>query len=177
MIKKDVANIIDVFENFLDKKGINIDNDEKTGEEGEAIIYGSDYDELSNGIINTLKSSGIYIADTFEEDYCDSETEEIIVYEPSTKNIIIIGDGNITNEDMENGYEDSIYYDIYKQSYILLLLEAINKPIDTGKILYKENLRDKYNGLSETVKDVLHDIYNDSDNRSYIILNGKINKW
>jgi len=40
------AAIVDVFEDFLDSKGITIPNDEKEGIEGEAILYGSDWDSL-----------------------------------------------------------------------------------------------------------------------------------
>ena len=38
--------IISTFENFLDEKGLCIPNIEKTGDEDEAIIYGSDYDRI-----------------------------------------------------------------------------------------------------------------------------------
>ena len=44
--------LVDVVENFLEEKGItpeDIPNDERTGAEGEAIIYGSDYDRLADG--------------------------------------------------------------------------------------------------------------------------------
>ena len=43
-----IGQIIDIFEDFLDFKGIEIENDEKEGDETEAIIYGSDY-----GIVQT----------------------------------------------------------------------------------------------------------------------------
>ena len=52
-----VGEIVDIFENFLDEKGISIENDEKDGyDDDEAIIYGSDYDEIADGIRNVLKS-------------------------------------------------------------------------------------------------------------------------
>jgi hypothetical protein len=45
-----IGQIVDVFEDFLDEKGIEIENSEKDGDEGDAIIYGSDYDEIADGI-------------------------------------------------------------------------------------------------------------------------------
>lgn len=51
--------IIDVIEDFLEARGIAIENDEKKDDYNLAIIYGSDYDELSTGIENVLIDSGI----------------------------------------------------------------------------------------------------------------------
>ena len=45
-----VGQLIDVFEDFLGEKGITIANDEREGDDDEAIIYGSDYDEIADGI-------------------------------------------------------------------------------------------------------------------------------
>lgn len=47
-----IGQLIDVFEDFLDEKGIVIENEEREGDEDEdeAIIYGSDYDEIADGI-------------------------------------------------------------------------------------------------------------------------------
>ena len=41
---------IDIFEDFLDERGIIINNNESEEEENKAIIYGSDYDELHDKI-------------------------------------------------------------------------------------------------------------------------------
>lgn len=49
--------LVDVVEDFLEEKGFtpdDIPNDERTGEEGEAIIYGSDYDRLADGFSSVL---------------------------------------------------------------------------------------------------------------------------
>ena len=45
-----LGQIIDIFEDFLDEKGVWFENPEREEEEDDnlAIIYGSDYDELSN---------------------------------------------------------------------------------------------------------------------------------
>lgn len=57
------ASIIDTFEDFLDTKCVNIDgnkvvleidNDEKEGDDSEAIIYGTEYDELINSLLVPL---------------------------------------------------------------------------------------------------------------------------
>lgn len=52
--------LIDIFEDFLESKGIkpeNIPNDEREEEECEAIIYGSDYDLLSDKLSQVLDFS------------------------------------------------------------------------------------------------------------------------
>ncbi len=59
------ANIIDVFEDFLEEKGINIPNDEHQGDSGEAIIYGSDFDDLMAKITSTLTNFGVQVKDTW----------------------------------------------------------------------------------------------------------------
>lgn len=43
-----IGQIIDIFEDFLEEKGIDIPNDEKAESEGPAIIYGTDYGELQS---------------------------------------------------------------------------------------------------------------------------------
>ncbi len=44
-----LGQIIDIFEDFLDEKGVWFENPEREEEDDNlAIIYGSDYDELSN---------------------------------------------------------------------------------------------------------------------------------
>lgn len=50
-----IGQIIDIFEDFLDDRGIKINNPEHQKEDDEAIIYGSDYGELQDKIENILK--------------------------------------------------------------------------------------------------------------------------
>lgn len=59
------ANIIDIFEDFLDERNVEIDNDEHQGDEGEAIIYGSDFDFLMEKITETLRNHGINVKDSW----------------------------------------------------------------------------------------------------------------
>lgn len=56
-----IGNIIDIFEDFLDDKGIIIPNPEKDEDpeldmESPANIYGEDYDSLSTSLENLLQS-------------------------------------------------------------------------------------------------------------------------
>ena len=46
--------IIDTIEEFLEEKHVKIDNDEKDDETEEVIIFGSDFDSLSNSITGIL---------------------------------------------------------------------------------------------------------------------------
>lgn len=43
-----IGQIIDIFEDFLESKGIDIQNEEKEESEGPAILYGSDYGEIQS---------------------------------------------------------------------------------------------------------------------------------
>ena len=38
-----VGQIVDVFEDFLESKGVNVENEERDGEESPAIIFGTDH--------------------------------------------------------------------------------------------------------------------------------------
>ena len=52
-----VGQIIDIFEDFLKEKNINIENPEKSEiEDNEAIIYGSDYDSLRDSLVSMMKA-------------------------------------------------------------------------------------------------------------------------
>lgn len=49
-----VGQIVDVFEDFLESKGVNVENEERDGEESPAIIFGTDYDIIAAGIRNVI---------------------------------------------------------------------------------------------------------------------------
>lgn len=51
--------IIDIFEDFLEEKGIDIPNDEKEQDDDAAIIYGTDYDNLSDRLEHILIRLGM----------------------------------------------------------------------------------------------------------------------
>ncbi len=63
--RESVAMLMDIFEDFLDQKGVKLENPEKSGEEGEAIIFGSDFDELMTGIIDTLEKGGVKVPESY----------------------------------------------------------------------------------------------------------------
>lgn len=61
-----IGQIIDIFEDFLAEKGIEIPNPEKEDNQDSyedpdeiAILYGSDYGELQTALENTMKNWGI----------------------------------------------------------------------------------------------------------------------
>lgn len=54
-----IGSLIDVVEDFLDSKSVLLPNTEKEGDEYAAIIYGSDYDELSAALEHMLSAWGI----------------------------------------------------------------------------------------------------------------------
>ena len=58
-----VGSIIDIFEDFLDRKGINIPNEDKDQSENPAIIYGMDYGELQSAIESMMQHWGVLSAD------------------------------------------------------------------------------------------------------------------
>lgn len=59
--------IVDIFEDFLEEKGVKIPNEERDENNSEAIIYGMDYGILSEQIESTLRAWDL-IRDE-EEDY------------------------------------------------------------------------------------------------------------
>ena len=54
--------ILDLFEDLLDEKGIDIPSEDRVGEEGEARIYGTEYFQLEDGIVQLLEQ--------FEKEIC-----------------------------------------------------------------------------------------------------------
>ena len=52
--------ILDIFEEMLESKGISIPDEDRTGEESEACLYGMTYAELENEIAELL--GGYYLS-------------------------------------------------------------------------------------------------------------------
>ena len=78
------ASIIDTFEDFLEKKGISIDNEDKAGDDGEAIIYGSDFDDIMESILTPLEELAIesHKADAYRKDtYNETLDEDAILFD------------------------------------------------------------------------------------------------
>ena len=167
--RESVANIIDSFEDFLESKGVCIKNAEKTGEDGEAIIFGSDYDELMNRIISTLGVSGIHTSDSFDEP-TETDIEDLTILVPSANQIIRISVGtgdNLLKEDIEEGYVDYLNYDIFEVDGIT----ETDGPSDGGMILLKDPALKKYTSLIDAVPEVLDMAY-DNTNLSWIEICG-----
>lgn len=74
-----VHKILDIFEDFLEDKGVWIENEDRTGDEGEAILYGMDYGRLYEEI-NALLATGQLIldGDEFVERPLTPDVEKII---------------------------------------------------------------------------------------------------
>lgn len=53
------AGIIEAFEDFLDERGIVIENDEKAESDGACNIYGTDFGELENAVEAILYGYGL----------------------------------------------------------------------------------------------------------------------
>lgn len=52
-----VGQIVDIFEDFLESKGVNVENEERDdNEEIAAIIYGADYDAIADGISSIVET-------------------------------------------------------------------------------------------------------------------------
>ena len=64
-----LGQVIDVFEDFLEEKGIDVSNEEKEESDDPAILYGSDYGFLESGIMDILKNWAclLYTSDAADE--------------------------------------------------------------------------------------------------------------
>lgn len=61
-----LVQVINVFENFLEEKGIDIPNEDKLGDDGEAIIYGMDFGRLMEDIREICQANGIEVRDSWK---------------------------------------------------------------------------------------------------------------
>lgn len=59
-----VHKILDIFENFLEDKGVWIENEDRTGDEGEAILYGMDYGRLYEEINALLATESAIVLES-----------------------------------------------------------------------------------------------------------------
>jgi hypothetical protein len=55
-----IGQIIDIFEDFLEEKGIDIPNDEKEDSENPAIIYGTDYGILQTDLEDMMERWAVF---------------------------------------------------------------------------------------------------------------------
>ena len=54
-----VGQLIDIFEDFLEARGVTLDNPERDTDPDAAIIYGNDYAQLQSAIEDTLQNWGL----------------------------------------------------------------------------------------------------------------------
>ena len=54
--------ILDLFEDLLDEKGIDIPSDSREGNESEARLYGEEYFELEDKVVGLLKSFRVEVS-------------------------------------------------------------------------------------------------------------------
>ena len=62
-----IGQVIDLFEDFLEEKGVEIENDERNGDNYPAIIYGDDYGYLQDGIEQIMRNWGQVKEETIDE--------------------------------------------------------------------------------------------------------------
>ena len=92
--------------------------------------------------------------------------DEIYIYVPSKKQIIRISEGsgdNLTDDDLEQGYVDYIYYETHS-------LEQDLPEVDGGMIMLKQLFKQKYNSTKESIPAVLDMAYED-ESIDYLLLN------
>ena len=99
------------------------------------------------------------------------EVKDLIVYVPFAERLfrILKGDGlNLTSEDIEDGYVDYLYYDVYD-------IQELSDIEDGGLVLLEKEIHEEFNDLSELIIRVLNmgGIFGEYSGLSYQILSGK----
>lgn len=90
---------------------------------------------------------------------------DIFIYVQINKQIIRISEGsgdNLTDDDIEQGYVDYIYYEVYNVQQDL-------PEVDGGMIMLKELFQEKFKSTKEAIPAVLDMAYGD-ESIGYIIL-------
>jgi hypothetical protein len=91
--------------------------------------------------------------------------DSIFIFVPEAKQIIRISEGsgdNLTDEDMDEGYVDYIYYDQYA-------LETDLREVDGGMVMLTELFQKKFTRMEECIPYVLDMAYC-NDSLEYIVL-------
>lgn len=61
-----VSIVDDVFEDFLEEKGVVIENKDRDLDDGAGNIWGDDFDEVMNKLRDVCEQHGIYVSDSWE---------------------------------------------------------------------------------------------------------------
>ena len=62
-----IGQIIDLFEDFLEEKGVEIENDERDEDDYAAIIYGTDYGYLQDSLEQIMRNWGQVKEESIDE--------------------------------------------------------------------------------------------------------------
>ena len=95
----------------------------------------------------------------------NNELKDIFIYVQAMRQIIRIGEGsgdNLTNDDINQGYVDYIYYDTYNVQQDL-------PEVDGGMIMLTELFQDKFKSTKDAIPAVLDMAYGDASIK-YIVL-------
>lgn len=91
--------------------------------------------------------------------------DSIYIYVPAMKQLVRISEGsgdNLTDEDLENGYVDYIYYEQYVK-------DPVVREIDGGMIMLAELFQEKFRRTADAIPYVLGMAYCD-DTLDFIVL-------
>lgn len=91
-----VHKILDIFEDFLEGKGVWIENEDREGDEGEAILYGMDYGRLYEEINELLANEKMVLDDgEYEVKHIDYGTLNILKAVDSALLKYLVNDVNV----------------------------------------------------------------------------------
>lgn len=136
-----VHKILDIFEDFLEDKGVWIENEEREGDEGEAILYGMDYGRLYEEINELLATEPTIILE-------NGQYKKLPVYTGNQKIIITVdralteypADKVSVNLDYENGWFDVVICSRH-DSFPYMLSVAKVKDVQEDDLKYELDKR------------------------------------
>ena len=95
----------------------------------------------------------------------NNKFKDVFIYVQAMRQIIRIGEGsgdNLTNDDINQGYIDYIYYDIYNVQQDL-------PEVDGGMIMLTELFQEKFKSVKDAIPAVLDMAYGD-ESIKYVVL-------
>lgn len=95
----------------------------------------------------------------------NNEFNDIFIYVPTMRQIIRIDEGsgdNLTNDDIDQGYIDYIYYEVYNVQQNL-------PEVDGGMVMLTELFQNKFKSVKDAIPAVLDMAYGD-ESIGYIML-------
>lgn len=171
--KETLVDIIEVFEDYLDEKGVKTDNSEGDGEyeDNTALIYGEEFWGLMDKLYNLFECCGIHVPDAYDNDIIPPEpVNDLVIYIPAYDDVIRIDEGtgfNALDEDREAGIVDYMQYYVYDAEDVATDM----KDNDGGMLTSKEYIRDKYKSMRDAVPEVLKMVYG-TDQLTWVVISG-----